>query len=155
MNLPFLVGLAFVAFGAWMLVHAVRSHRRARLSQQWPTAEGTLEEVFLWGRRNVDGEMKDVERLSVSYRYTVDGKALEGRNVTFYTLVYPETVAFAEAHPEGSMVPVYYNPDQPSESVLRPGPRAGHKRFSDIILALLGILVGAGVAAGGWFGFLQ
>lgn len=107
------------------------------------------------GRRNVDGEMKDVERLTVRYRYSVGGEPLTGHSVTFYTLVYPETVAFAESHPEGSTIPVHYNPERPGESVLRPGPRPGYKRFSDLILAGLGILAGAGVAAGGWFGVLQ
>jgi len=59
------------------------------------------------------------------------------------------TVNFANEHPANSDLWVYYRPDKPDESVLIPGPRPGNKRYSDIILASIGLVVGIGLAAWG------
>ena len=73
--------------------------------------------------------------------------------MSYFTLVYPETMEFAEAHPEGSELQVYYDPLNPAESVLVPGPRAD-KRYSDLILASLGVGVGVVLALLGWLEIL-
>ncbi|MBO6586929.1 MAG: DUF3592 domain-containing protein [Gracilimonas sp.] len=146
MNLPLLVGIAFTLFGVYLVIHAVRNHRRAKQSEDWPVANGKLVSVELWGKRNIDGEMKDAEKLSVKYEYILKGKVYESSTVAFYTMMYPETIEFAENNSPDQAVDVYYNPAKPNESVLIPGLRSGNKRYSDLILALFAVFIGIVVA---------
>ncbi|MGN8224473.1 DUF3592 domain-containing protein [Gracilimonas sp. BCB1] len=127
-------------------MYAVRNLRRAKQSEGWPVVNGELLSVELWGKRNIDGQMKDAEKLSVQYEYSVRNKVYTGTAVAFYTLMYPETTEFADNNSADSPVDVYYNPDEPSESVLIPGHRKGNKRYSDLILALFAVLIGIVVA---------
>lgn len=146
MNLPLIVGIVFTLFGVYLIIHAVRNHRRAKQSESWPKVSGKLLNVELWGKRNIGGEMKDAEKLSVKYEYTLKGKVHESSTVAFYTLMFPETTQFAENNSPDQSVDVYYNPADPSESVLIPGHRKGNKRYSDLILAMLAVLIGVVVA---------
>lgn len=147
MNLQTIGGLVLAVFGAHMLRHALRNHRKALASVAWPAVEGTVTKVELWGRRNVGGEMKEVEHLSVAYEYRVDGREYSGTRVAFHRLHFPETTDFASGHPVGSRVEVFHNPEEPGEAVLVVGPRGGNKRFGEIILA--GLALGVGLAVMG------
>jgi len=154
MNLPFIVGSIFTVFSLWILKHAITNFRTARQSESWPSVTGRLVTVELWGTRNVDGVMKPVERLSIQYDYQVDGHIHTGKNVAFYTLVYPETVQFAENHPENSDVRVYYSPETPSNSVFIPGVKGDNKRYSEIILASMALTVGIAITTTGAYGWI-
>jgi hypothetical protein len=154
MNIPLLVGTGFALFGLYMFKYALASYQKAIASLNWPCIDGKLVKVHLWGRRNVDGEMKEVRNLDVAYNYKVLEKEFSGNAVTFYTLVFPETTEFATRHPVNSTIPVYYNPADPAESVLIPGTRPGNKRYSDIILAIIGVITGIAIAVSGWLGIL-
>ena len=149
MNIPVVVGAAFAIFSAYLLKHAITSYRRGKASLTWPSVDGRMTAVRLWGLRRVDGKMRDVERLAVEYVYEVNGTRYTGASAAFYSLVYPETADFAERHPVESSVRVFHDPADPTLSVLTPGPRRD-KPFSDFILAALGLLVGIGVAVLGW-----
>ncbi|MCP9291970.1 DUF3592 domain-containing protein [Gracilimonas sediminicola] len=142
MNLPLGAGLAFSLLGIYLLIYALRNHKKALASQNWPKVSGKLVSINLWGKRNIDGQMIDADKLSVKYDYSVHDKVYAGTVVAFYTLMYPETTEFAEDHTTDSPVDVYYNPAEPSESVLIPGHRKGSKRYSDLILAILAVLIG-------------
>ncbi|MEL7059829.1 MAG: DUF3592 domain-containing protein [Acidobacteriota bacterium] len=154
MNVPLLAGLGFALFSAWMLVHALRNRRRAAASTDWPSVVGRLTDLRLWGSRKIDGEMQAVENLSVAYAYRVDGTDHRGTTVAFYSLVYPETVDLAERLRVDSAIRVHYNPDDPSVSVLVPGLRAGGKTSSEVLLAVLGLIVASAVMIGGALGIL-
>ena len=154
MNIAFLAGLGFLTFSLYMLNHALRNNKKALASRGWPSTEGHLREVTLWGSRNIGGQMKEVERLKVMYEYEIQGKLFAGNTVAFYTLVYPETLEFAKHHPQHTHTKVYYNPAQPDESVLITGPKPGNKRYSEIILSGVGIIASAAIMVFGWFGVL-
>ncbi|MGM0564943.1 MAG: DUF3592 domain-containing protein [Pseudomonadota bacterium] len=113
-----------------------------------------MTKVELWGNRNIDGEAKPVERISVAYEYTVNDNTYSGAAIAFYSLVYPETLAFAQEHPENSEITVYHDPRDPAESVLIPGSKSGNKRYSEIILSSLGFIVSSGVAIAGALGVI-
>lgn len=149
MNGALVGGALFAAFSGWMLRHALRNYRAALASESWPSVEGKLVELGLWGTRNIDGEMKPAEKLSAWYEFDVDGTHHVGTEVAFYTLVYPETTEFAAAHHEGGYVRVHYNPGNPSESVLIPGPRQGSKRYGELILGSFGLVASVVVAVAG------
>ena len=154
MNTPFYVGIGFGLFCGWLLIDSFFNYKKAQASIGWPSVNGDLLKVRLWGKRNVGGTMQEVENLRVSYSYDVRGISHTGSTVAFYTLVYPETVDFAQDHPVNSEVAVYYQPDNPSESVLIPGPKPGSKRYSDLLLAGIGVLISAGIAIAGALGII-
>ena len=115
---------------------------------------GRLVGLRLWGKRNVGGKIQEVENLNVEYDYVVHGNSYAGTTVAFYTLVYPETVDFANNHPKNSEVTIYYQTSDPAKSVLIPGPKPGKKRYSDIILASIGLIVAVCIAIAGALGIL-
>ncbi|WP_127560322.1 DUF3592 domain-containing protein [Saccharospirillum alexandrii] len=153
MNLPLLAGLAFALFGIYLLFHSIANYRHAKASQGWPSVVGRLVEVQLWKKRLIEGEMKDAEHVKVAFSYQVNGRDYTGRLPTFYTLVYPETVEFAERYPVGSEVQVYYNPVNPADAVLVPGLKKD-KPYSELILAVICLGVGIAVAVLGWLGVI-
>lgn len=154
MNLSAIGGIIFGVFCLWLLRHAILNLRKADTSSGWPKVSGKMIKVELWGNRNIDGESKPVEKLNVEYEYEVDGKHFSGTNVAFYTLVYPETVEFANNHPEGSQVSVFYQPEDPSKSVLLQGAKGGNKRYSEVIMAIIGLIVSIGITLGGILGLI-
>jgi hypothetical protein len=152
LNAPFFVGIGFALFGVCLLRYALRNDQQALSSHSWPTVRGTLLEVDLWGRRNVGGAMTEAKHLNVKYEYEVRNTTYTATDVGFYTLEYPETTDFAGNHSVNSVVTVHHDPMMPTNAVLIPGPRKDNKRFSDMILASLGIICGVTVSVSGWLG---
>lgn len=152
-TLAFLASAAFVVFCLYMARHAVLAYRRAKESDTWPAVDGVLLSVELWGTRNIDGEMVAVNNLAVKYEYTVSAVQYTGNHTAFYQLHYPETTEFALAHPEGSRVRVFYNPDNCEQSVLIPGLHPA-KPYGGLILAGFGVVFSLGISAGIWLGYI-
>ena len=73
----------------------------------------------------------------IHYKYQVDGKEYSGDRLAFGFSNRPkeESKNIVERYPAGAHVPVYYDPDNPEESVLEPGVYA---------LNWLGIVFGIG-----------
>ena len=97
--------------------------------------------------------MQDVERLSIRYTYDVEGRSYESSRVAFFTILYPETVHFAEKYPAGSAVAVRFDPHDPSNATIIPGFNPA-KPHSDIVLAAFGVIIGIGVTIGVYTGLL-
>ncbi|WP_414830459.1 DUF3592 domain-containing protein [Alteromonas sp. H39] len=152
---PAIAGILSIVFCLWFLRFALNNLRNADSSKHWPGVQGHMVSVTLWGKRNIGGKSKDAERLTVSYRYEVDGKAYDGNRIAFYTLMYPETVRFAEDHPEKSDVSVFYDPENPRNAVLMTGARSSNKRFSEVILASFALMVSVVVTFMGLLGYLD
>ncbi|SNY43129.1 Protein of unknown function [Arsukibacterium tuosuense] len=150
MNLPLMAGVAFLLFGIYLLKHAISRYKKAKMSRHWPVVDGRLTEVKLWGPRLVDGKTTDAEKLNVAYSYVVDGTAHSGRRASFYTMVYPETLDFARRHAVGSDIAVYYNPRNPADAVIITGLKKD-KPYSDVILGVLAVVIGAVIAVLAWF----
>lgn len=153
MNIPIIAGLVLALFGVYMLRRAITRYKNAVASHLWPTTNGHLADVRLWGKRNIDGEMKDAEKLAVEYSYEINGLKYTGRSVAFYTLLYPRTVELAERLSSKSNVKVYYNPKNPSESVLEPGLNP-EKPYSDLIISILSVATGVVIATLAWLGVI-
>lgn len=153
MNIALLVGLALAVFGLYLLAHAWGNYKKAKASVSWPSANGQMIDVRLWGLRNINGQMIDAERLAVEYQYMVKGRSYTGTAPALYTLMYPETLDFAKNHPVGAGVMVRYNPKKPGESVVTPGLRKD-KPYSDLILAGVAVVLGTAVAVFAGMGFM-
>ncbi len=153
MKSPLIIGIGLAIISSYFLRHAFQRCRKAFESQNWPTANGVLIRVQLWGKRLVNSEMQAANKLFVEYEYTVQENKYTGSSVTFYTLMFPETFNFAQNHPENSNINVFYNPSDPSESVLIPGLRKD-KPYSDLIIAAFAIITGIALALMAWFGVI-
>ena len=152
---PAIAGILSIVFCLWFLRFARKNLRNADTSKHWPGVQGHMVSVTLWGKRNIAGKSEDAERLTVSYRYEVDGKAFDGNRIAFYTLMYPETVRFAEDHPQNSDVTVFYDPNNPQNAVLMTGARSNNKRYSEVILATFALIVSVVVTIMGLLGYLE
>lgn len=152
MNAPVITGFLFSGFCIWLLMHGLRSYKKALDSLHWPGTRGEISKLELWGKRNINGQVQDAEKLSVDYHFAVNGKTFQGSRLAFYTLMYPETVNFANANPAKSHITVYYDPNNPDNCVLIPGSRSGNKRYSDIVIASIGLIVSIGITILGALG---
>jgi len=150
MNTPFIVGIGFSLFCLYFLKFSLSSFKKAKESESWPTTQGRMTKVKLWGKRSVDGVHQDAENLSVIYEYTINDISYTSHIVAFYTQVYPETFKFAQDNPVESSITVYYNSINSSESVLISG--LGDKPYSGLILSTMGIIAGISVTISAWLG---
>lgn len=153
-GLSLLCSALFTLWCLWLFKSALSKYGVAKASQNWPHTQGLIMAVELWGLRNIGGTMQDVERLTIKYSYEVNGQKYESTRIAFFTIIYPETLHFAQAHPVGSDLPVWFNPKNPAESVVIPGLNPA-KPYSDIIIAGFGLVVGFGVTVGVYSGLIS
>jgi len=98
---------------------------RAVASVAWPTAEGRITGSRVERVKN-GGDGKATYTADITYDYALDGRTFEGDRVWFgddYSA--SDTSAFRAAvdrYPVGQAVQVHYDPAEPAESVLEPGP---------------------------------
>lgn len=147
MTIAFWVGLGFSAFAIYMLKHAIGSYFASKASLFWPHVVGLILES-----RAVQWKATSNNRtLFVKYEYVVSGKKYNGTRVSFYTLAGDEVLQLEKLHNSSKNVPVYYNPQAPEESTLIVGPRI-EKGHSDLILAIIALLVGLAITVAGYLG---
>ena len=131
------IGLAFALRGYF------RSDDEAAGMKSWATTEGTMinssiSEKTTWHRKTG----KRTERnLMVTYTYQVNGVAYNGSRYGLDSLSGGESGAQAELakHAPGNIVPVFYNPASPGESILNRAPPSTFWFW--IIFAVLGYLI--------------
>ncbi len=119
--------VALAIFGTAAALFALALHRRASLAQRWPTVKGMITASGLEqfrgaaseGRR---GSMMFKAHLRYAYRYNnVDYSstvASLGGEVT--STSYGLLQRLPKKYPDGKIVDVYVNPDNPAEAVLEP-----------------------------------
>ena len=95
----------------------------------WPAPAGriTSSEASREASTNRDGDRTVPWVPRVSYRYTVNGAALEGTRIRFGldSQSREESAATVAPYPVGRAVTVYYDPAKPTESVLERLPPKG------------------------------
>jgi hypothetical protein len=106
-----------------------------------PATLGSVEEVVIRRAGDPDDSRAPGERFqpAVFYRYEVDGTTLEGERITVFEWIYrnEERARFSLERSgirRGARVPVYYNPDDPSEALLVRSIPWGR---GEVILAIL------------------
>ncbi len=120
-----------------------------RASRSWPSVEG----------RVVDLEIKSIQRgrqgvgsyrPTVRYAYTVGDREYRGRRIRFTPRLMLDTQSFTQAaaaaeldgYFPGAAVRVYFDPRQPTRSVLRPGASRA-QYFVGVACGLGAVLVAA------------
>ncbi|MCG8684724.1 MAG: DUF3592 domain-containing protein [Desulfobacterales bacterium] len=149
MNKAFWGGLVFLLFASYMLKHAVQSFRLFKKSTLWPSAEGIITECTY----SLTEHKTNLRNFFVTYQYQVDGETYQNNRIALYTIVRKEEAEpLAEQFKEGNNIPVYHNPEKPEESCLVVGEP--QKKYSDLILATMGVLIGVGITFAGYFGYI-
>jgi len=134
-----LIGLTIIAVATVTMITA--SDSRA-----WPQVDGTMVVSEVESRRSTDRATSTIYTPKVAYRYEVAAQEHEGTR--FELLERGEATRSAieaklDRFPKGARVAVSYNPDDPAESVLKPGaPDAMGIPFA---LGLVALLVGGGI----------
>ncbi len=141
----FLIGLGAAFFGYRLI-------RKARASADWPAAQGIIEsstvDVERERERDSDGdvhyETKYLPR--IVFQYQVDGIDYRGERISFgSTSSGNQTWAYkiTNQYPEGLEVAVYYDSENPSDSVLQPGAKWTTYLLLGlgVVFALVGVLI--------------
>jgi hypothetical protein len=94
----------------------------AKASLKWPTVEGRVTVSTVERKRSSDST---TYAANVGYEYEVDGQKQLGDTVWFGGNFSSSNSGLAretvDKYPAGSQVQVYYNPEDPNQSVLEPG----------------------------------
>jgi hypothetical protein len=129
----FLAALGVIAFGfgVWGAYHGQQTTR-------WPRADAEIVDAKLTQHER---ETRDVQRpdrwttFDVHYLYRVEGKTYLGGGIEPYAFNMQNSAGakkMAVQFPIGGRAPVVYNPENPAEAYLMPGPSS----FSLLLLAL-------------------
>jgi hypothetical protein len=140
-------GLTFLAGAPLSGYFLANLLREARASARWPHVAGKLTAAEI---REIDLGLKQRFRTDVAYEYAVDGRLYTGTRIRLSDGDWDDREA-AERHLEGlapgQKVTVYYRPDDPAQSVLRPGARFQDNALLAIPFVLLAMGVGSLAAA--------
>ncbi len=147
-----------VVFGIGVLVSIVRVKRRDQGAAEWPKVTGVIEEAFVYQHERHTQEQRHITYTPVvKYTYTVAGETHTSRKRDFAPQAEASyrNKAQAEGHvaayPPGSEVPVYYNPDNPRQAVLKTKKPIDH--HSELWFGVMNVVVGISILALGlWRG---
>lgn len=120
--------VALGAFGAAIALFAVGLHRHAALARKWPVVKGKIRTSGLDRfRARVDdsGSRGPIMfRANISYTYRYDSVDYTGLVASMNGQVSSTSdwgvQRYVKKYPEGTIVDVYVNPQNPSEAVLEP-----------------------------------
>jgi len=131
-----------IAWYTWMVdVQGGRVLLRQHASESFPHVEGVVSSSEITTTRGSKGHI--FYHPYITYRYSVDGLAYRGYRYRYDGHPNDEDSvnAIVEAHPRGSAIEVYYNPQDPNNAVLSPMVDAGDVdhlfMFTPVILVFL------------------
>ena len=125
-----------------------------RASRKWPSVQGRVEALEVVTRQRSPGT--DTYRPVITYRYTVRGREYVGRRIRMSNWLamgmehwtQAEARGVLDGYYPGAPATVYFDPESPRHSLLRPGvPRPLY--FAAVLLVVLGTAVTAAL----WIAF--
>jgi hypothetical protein len=125
---PSLLSLVFVAIGGVIIQYAVKMSGRARQSESWPSTEGEIaHSAVLYQTDTAPDRSIATYKADVAYRYEVKGASYTSSRISVVDFASTSNRAqqIAQRYPDKSRIQVYYNPSDPSESVLETGNTSG------------------------------
>ena len=118
------IGLLLIIWGGLWGFAGISSTQQARESREWPTVEGQI--LSSWVS---EGELRDPPSYyaHVNYSYVVNGVQYDGKRISFGishgSRNYAESII--DKYPAGKLVPVHYDPSDPTVAVLEVGDPSG------------------------------
>ncbi|MEZ4668748.1 MAG: DUF3592 domain-containing protein [Anaerolineae bacterium] len=138
-TISILVGLPFLLVAMVLFVMALRGRRKAAVTRQWPSTNGRVISSDIEMRYSSGSNHSGYSPYPVVvYEYEVAGKRFMNNKIGSGTQVGGSLIAqpTVNRYPVGMKVPVYYNPENPIDSVLEPG-----KSTSSTILLWVSVLI--------------
>ncbi len=115
-----IIALFIGGLGIFLIIHSQRSKRKAMQSQSWPVVKGIITETNVRSHEH-DETVRYVP--VVRYAYEVNGQRYEGKKIAFGSeMEFPsrhKAEDYLAEYPVDAEVSVFYNPDAPSEAVLK------------------------------------
>lgn len=129
-----IIGLVIMGYGFWRILKIIES-------KKWPTVTGEIISCNI-KEYSVDGDIG--YELLIKYNYTLDGKILTGGRVNWSSsitdLSKATAIELAQNYKIRTKVEVYYDPNDFSNSVLK--PNLSFVQFNEPLAGLLFILFG-------------
>jgi len=123
-----LLPLAFMIAGAIAAYLGFRNIFLAKASASWPSSQGSIiassVESYLSGNA---GSRNTAYHVNIQYRFAVGGATYTGHRVAYGATDYndpKDAYEMANSYRRGQKVSVYYHPENPKESLLKPGVHA-------------------------------
>jgi Protein of unknown function (DUF3592) len=144
--------LVFIGFGCWLLYGALSIRMKAKKAEGWPVVKGLIltSDVEEDRLRSATGTAVIAFLPKVKYQYIVDQKEYTGDRVIFGRKNYNYVTAaqISSLFSAGKEANVYYNPADPTDSVLAPKSREGVRSvipgtffiFSGIIVGVVALI---------------
>jgi len=126
---PSLFSLVFLMIGGAIISFAIRMAAKARQSLSWPSIEGEISHsAVLYQTNTTDRTAAPTWKADIAYRYKVGGRNYSSSRISILDFASSSTSRaenIVSRYPDKSTVQVYYNPTDPSDSVLEPGSAGG------------------------------
>lgn len=152
------VAVPFLLVALFLGGIALRGRRKTRASQNWPSSMGRVLAAYVDARRSTSsGGTSTAYYPVVLYEYNVDGKPYQGQRISFGLEVGSGWRGQAEkkiaSYPPGSMVEVFFNPQNPAEAVLEKTAPA-NRWLTVAVVFILGALACTALFTLGLNGFI-
>lgn len=130
----FIGGLLCILLGVFMGWEQYNEIKDMFISKQWPITEGTVKISEHGWIGDLDEDELPQKAARISYSFSVGSQIYEGKASTEAYIFTSGVNNFFEKYPEGSSIDVYYNPDNPKQSIVEPGLNLS---FLDMIFAII------------------
>lgn len=150
--LPLCFGVVFAGIGIALLVFGINQRRKARATEQWPTAAGTITAARIDQERRTTRTQGRTEthvtyKPVVEYTYDANGTRFQGGRLSpggDMSYDYNTAQRFLSKYQPGQPATVHYDPANPAQAVLET-QAAG----SMVLFVVGGIFLLIGILAGG------
>jgi hypothetical protein len=134
--------LALGALGLVLIVLYLRNKNKAKASMGWPSTQGRILSTNI-RVDEVDDESNRVRYVpEVHFEYTVNGVTHEGKRIIYGSEPdfgsRDKAQEFLQKYPQGALVTVFYNPENPGEAVLSQGMR---KMVASLVVGIILIVL--------------
>lgn len=138
-----ILGLGFTIPGLFLLIVLIYFITSVRARKKWPVTEGKM-----------IGSALDVKWGEVKYEYYVNGNRyvhdqayrIDGHNRKFSSLLFGNYYKMGSIPEQGTKIPVYYNPKNPSQAILELGfPRSVRWILKWVYPSLIIVFLTAGI----------
>ncbi len=142
MSNAFWGGLFLVGLAIYLLIDALRSLKKLEACGHWPRTDGVMTKSIVSRPKSTSSQ----HVFYAEYDYSVGGRNYSGSRVAYYTVSdEAEAKKLGNSHAVGKVVDVFYDPTNPAEATLINHPKAGGKKYGEVILGCLALVVGIGV----------
>lgn len=140
-----IAGLIFLGFGIGMLIKLAQNYQKLQRSKHWLSTKGVITSSDLDAQLSTDDEgfQTTTYLAKINFAYEINGINHESDRINFdygmRTSNLRKQQTILEQYPVNSEVTVYYDPDDPSQSVLE---KRVNGAFTTILVSAVFIAIG-------------